>query len=209
LSLDTFAGYDLLCVSQDPDFLIFDTAELRQWLRDQQPARAIDRLLIHHTWQPDYADFDGTNHLRLQAGMRKYHKETRGWVDIGQHFSVFPDGKVVTGRTLELDPACTKGANVGSICIENVGNFDEGGDVMTPIHREAILEAAAWVCERWWIPVDSEHVIYHHWFDLNTGRRTEGTGVTKTCPGSAFFGGNTVEAAEANFLPQVWMKIES
>ena len=171
--------------------------------------RAIDRVLIHHTWQPDYTDFDGSNHLALQEGMRRFHVDTRGWVDIGQHFSVFPDGKVVTGRSLDLDPACTKGANVGAICIENVGNFDEGGDVMTGVHRDAILETAAWVCERWSIPVDSEHVLYHHWFDLETGKRTDGTGVTKSCPGTGFFGGNSVEAAEMGFLPLVWMKIES
>jgi hypothetical protein len=196
-------------VLRNDRFQIFTTEELRGWLWDQTPAREVDRVLIHHTWQPNYADFDGSNHLALQEAMRKYHVETRGWVDIGQHFSVFPDGLVVTGRSLEIDPACTKGANVGSVCIENVGNFDEDGDVMTPVHREAILETAAWICNRWLIPVDSEHVLYHHWFDLETGLRTDGTGVTKSCPGTGFFGGNKVNDAQAAFLPQVALKIES
>ena len=46
-------------------------------------------------------------------------------------------------------------------------------------------------------------IVYHHWYDLDTGKRTNGTGNTKTCPGTAFFGGNTTEAAAANFIPLV------
>src|SRR5579862_658275 len=202
-------GYSEIRMPPGDGFKIFDSYELRIWLRELDLERPIERVLIHHTWAPSYKDFDGTNHLALQAAMKKLHVETNHWDDIGQHFSTFPDGKIVTGRSLELNPACTKGANVHAICIENVGNFDEGADEMTPIHRETILETTAWICERWKIPIDSDHVLYHHWFDLNTAQRTDGTGVTKTCPGSAFFGGNTVEAADANFMPQVFMKIES
>ena len=46
-------------------------------------------------------------------------------------------------------------------------------------------------------------VVYHHWYDLNTGKRIakEGTGSTKTCPGTNFFGGNTVEAFKKELLP--------
>ncbi len=196
-------------MKQDAGFHIFESYELREWLSQIELERSIERVLIHHTWSPSYKDFDGKNHIALQAGMKKYHVETRGWDDIGQHFSTFPDGKIVTGRPLELTPACTKGVNVHAICIENVGNFDTGFDLMADIHRETILETAAWICERWRIPIDSDHVLYHHWFDLNTGLRTDGAGTTKTCPGTGFFGGNSVESAEAFFMPLVAMKIES
>jgi hypothetical protein len=196
-------------VQSDEQFLTFDSYELRRWLLEQEVQREIQRVLIHHTWSPNYTHFNGSNHLALQAGMRRYHMVDRGWDDIGQHFSTFPDGKILTGRPLELTPACTKGANVNAVCIENVGNFDLGGDEMTDVHRETILETTAWICERWNIPVNSDHVVYHHWFDLNTGLRTDGTGVTKTCPGTNFFLGNAVEDAEAHFMPQVYLKIES
>lgn len=191
------------------EFLAFGTDQLRAWLSTQEVLRPIERVLVHHTWSPSYKDFDGTNHQELQAAMKLYHTRTRGWDDIGQHFSTFPDGIVLAGRPLSLNPVCTKGANTHSICIENVGNFDAGGDEMTAVHRETILETTAWICDRWMIPVDSDHVLYHHWFDLNSGSRTDGAGVTKTCPGSAFFGGNSVESAEAFFLPLVALKIES
>lgn len=191
------------------EFLKFDSIGFREWLWKQDVVRPIERLLIHHTWKPDYSNFDGTNHFALQAAMQRFHTVDRGWDDIGQHFSTFPDGTIVTGRSLESHPACTKGANVSAVCIENVGNFDEGADEMTPEHREMILKASAWICERWGIPVDAEHILYHHWFDLNTGLRTDGTGVTKSCPGTAFFGGNRCQDAEAHFLPLVFLKLES
>ncbi len=182
---------------------MMDAEQFRAWLHDQEPSREITRLLIHHTWSPNYSHFKGDNHQALQAGMKKYHVVDRGWDDIGQHVSIFPDGKILTGRPLNLNPACTRGANVGAICFENVGNFDLDGDQMTEVQAKAILEASAWVCDRFAIPVDRDHVLYHHWYDLNSGLRTEGTGVTKSCPGTGFFGGNTVEAAEAHFFPLI------
>lgn len=196
-------------VQQDGFILFEDAGEMRKWLHELEIWRGIDRLLIHHTWQPNYKSFNGSNHFALQKGMQRFHMRDRGWIDIGQHFSTFPDGTVMTGRSLEFDPACTRGANLGAICIENVGNFDEDGDVMADAHRECILETSAYICERWGIPINAEHILYHHWFDLNTGRRTDGTGVTKSCPGTGFFGGNSVEAADAFFMPLVKLKLES
>lgn len=190
-------------------FTIMTPDEFRFWLGEQEVWRTVHRLLIHHTWSPNYSNFNGSNHAALQKGMQRFHTVDRGWDDIGQHFSIFPDGLIVTGRSLEKDPACTRGANAGAICFENVGNFDLGGDEMTPAQARAILECSAWVCERFSIPVDSDHVVYHHWFDLNTGLRTDGKGTTKSCPGTNFFGGNSVEAAEAHFLPLIQHILES
>ena len=31
------------------------------------------------------------------------------WADIGQHFAIFPDGEIVTGRSMETSPACIRG----------------------------------------------------------------------------------------------------
>ncbi|MBS1720334.1 MAG: N-acetylmuramoyl-L-alanine amidase [Armatimonadetes bacterium] len=184
--------------------LIIDQADFHDWIESILVDRPVTRLLIHHTWSPSYKNFNGSNHLELQEGMRKFHTKDRGWADIGQHFSTFPDGKIVTGRSLEMDPACTKGANQNAICIENVGNFDDEGDIMTELHMKTIVEAAARVCGKWHIPVDADHVLYHHWFDLNSGQRNDGIGgTTKSCPGSNFFGGNRPEDAEAHFFPLI------
>ncbi len=54
---------------------------------------------------------------------------------------------------------------------------------------------------------DKNSVVYHHWYDLKTGKRANGSGITKSCPGTAFFGGNTIESAELNFYPLITQKL--
>ncbi len=140
--------------------------------------------------------------------MQYYHTVVNGWQDIGQHFSIFPDGMIVTGRDLETSPACIFGFNSNAICIENVGNFDHGGDTMRPEQRAAIIRVTAALCKRFRIPVNANRIVYHHWFDLGTGERTNGSGSTKSCPGTNFFGGNKVSDAETNFLPLVQKAVD-
>lgn len=185
------------------DFLILEPEAFEGWLQNQTVARTVLYIQQHHTWSPSYKQFIGSNHLALQKGMRNFHKNQNGWQDIGQHFTIFPDGKIVTGRSLEVSPACIFGANKNAICIENLGNFDIGGDEMTPEQRAAIIRVTAALCKRFNIPVNTDRIVYHHWFDLSTGERTDGAGTTKTCPGTNFFGGNTVEAARLNLIPEV------
>lgn len=184
-------------------FTLLTPTEFETWITQQNVARTILYVQEHHTWSPNYQHFTGKNHFELQKGMQNFHKNTNGWMDIGQHFSIFPDGMIVTGRNLELSPACIRGFNANAICIENIGNFDEGNDLMTGEHHEAILRVTAALCKWYRIPVNSDRVVYHHWFDLDTGARTNGSGKTKSCPGTAFFGGNSVSDAEHNFLPLV------
>lgn len=184
-------------------FTLFTPEEFEGWIAQQNVARTVLYLQQHHTWAPSYVHFRGDNHFELQRSMQNFHRNSNGWMDIGQHFSIFPDGMVVSGRNLELSPACIFGFNAHSVCIENVGNFDRGGDTMRPEQREAIVRVTAALCRRFNIPITTDRIVYHHWFDLGTGNRTNGTGSTKSCPGTAFFGGNKVPDAEANFLPLV------
>lgn len=177
--------------------------EFETWLSQQNVARTVLYIQEHHTWSPSYVHFKGDNHFDMQRGMQNFHKNVNGWMDIGQHFSIFPDGMIVTGRSLEESPACIFGFNANAICIENIGNFDKDGDTMSLQQRESIVLATAALCKRFVVPTNSARLVYHHWFDLRDGSRTNGDGTTKTCPGTAFFGGNKVTDAEKNFYPLV------
>ena len=177
--------------------------EFKTYLKGIKVARTVLRVQQHHTYSPSYAHFKGTNQFSLQKGMKNYHVNQNGWSDIGQHFSTFPDGSIVTGRSLERSPACIFGANANSICIENVGNFDQGADNMTDAHKELIVGVTAALCERFGLAVDTQKIIYHHWFNLSTGTRNNGTGGNKSCPGTNFFGGNSVSDCETNLLPLI------
>ena len=167
------------------------STDLEDWLGSKPVARKVTRIQLHHTWKPNYADFDGGNHQRLQDSMRRYHMEERGWSDIGQHITIFPDGVVMMGRSLEKNPAGIVGANRGAICIECLGDFDEGKDTMSEAQRRAIIETVAILCKHFRIGVSNDTVIYHHWF------------AEKSCPGTAFFNGNSKSDAELYLYPSI------
>lgn len=184
-------------------FLLFDTvAEYAASLDTTIVTRRVVLVQNHHTFIPNYSHFRGNNHFALLQGMENAHLE-RGFAEIAQNLTTFPDGTVAVCRSMDKIPAGIKGANTGGICMEHTGNFDVGGDTMSAEQRETIVQLNAALCRKFALSPNTNTIVYHHWYDLNTGERTNGTGTTKTCPGTAFFGGNTVADAAAHFVPLV------
>lgn len=184
-------------------FTLFETLdEFAQFI--QKPVqRQIKLVQNHHTAEPSYNDFNGQNHFQQLKGMKSFHVNERKFSDIAQNLTTFPDGTIAICRPMDENPAGIKGANTGSICIEHVGNFDKGQDKMTAAQRECIINMNALLARRFKLKLDTNAFVYHHWYDLDSGMRKNGAGNTKTCPGTNFFGGNTVAACQANFLPLI------
>ncbi|SMC46741.1 N-acetylmuramoyl-L-alanine amidase [Moheibacter sediminis] len=189
-------------------FTKMNISEFRTYISQLRIARTILTIQQHHTYIPSYIHFKGNNHFELQRGMKNTHINQNGLADIGQHFSIFPDGEILTGRSLEKSPACIYGNNANSICIENVGYFDKGHDEMTDAQKEAVIVVTAALCEKFNFTPDTNKIVYHHWFNLATGKRNNGSGNNKSCPGTNFFDGNKVEDCEKNFIPLVKKAIE-
>lgn len=183
-------------------FTLIEIDEFENWIKNKQVSRTINKVQLHHTYSPSYSNFNGNNHFTLQQNMKNYHVNSRGFQDIAQHFTIFPDGKICTGRSLNINPAGITGGNSGAICIENLGNFDKGGDNMTDAQQQAIVRVVMSLCNKFNLD-PSTSVVYHSWFtsggtylgDYIAGRST------KTCPGTNFFGGNTRKSFEKNLLP--------
>ncbi len=74
---------------------------------------------------------------------------------------------------------------------------------MTNEQKQSIVGVTAMLCERFNIPVNTDFIVYHHWFDLSSGVRNNGKKNNKSCPGSNFFGGNKVADCQNNFIPLV------
>lgn len=188
-------------------FLKMNLEEFKEWLAKQHVARTILKIQQHHTFLPSYIHFNGTNHFERQRAMANHQILTNGWNNIGQHFTIFPDGTILTGRSLELTPACIFGQNANAICIENFGNFDLGKDMMTRLQESAIVQVTSLLCNKFNIPINTNHIVYHHWFNLSNGIRNNGTKNNKSCPGASFFSGNKVEDCQQYFLPLISKKI--
>jgi hypothetical protein len=193
-------------MEQQGKFLLLSLEEFTVWLDGLRLVRKIKVIQNHHTWLPDYKVFNNRNddkHFVLLRAMERSHKE-RGFSEIAQNITTFPDGSIAICRNLENIPAGIKGANMNGICIEHVGNFDIGKDVMHDNHKKTIVAVNALLCEKFKIPVGTDCIVYHRWYDLNSGKRiNDAEGTTKSCPGSNFFGGNTLFACEQNFIPLI------
>ena len=182
----------------------YTISEFKKYVDALRVSRNISLIQIHHTYSPSYKQFTGSNHIALQSNMRSYHIKSNGWSDIAQHFTIFPDGVIVTGRSMEMIPAGIKGANSGAICIECLGNFDCGGDKMKDSQKNAIVAVIKILADKFGVNPESG-VTYHSWWtsdgkkigDYNAAKSA------KTCPGTNFFGGNSHSAFEKNLLPLI------
>ena len=82
--------------------------------------RPIDHIIIHCTATPP--DWWGKAKTSAKvAEVRRWHKDQRGWSDIGYHYLIDRDGTVAIGRPLERIGAHTRGHNTGSIGIALFG----------------------------------------------------------------------------------------
>ena len=191
--------------------------EFKSWLQKQGNYNYTG-IQIHHTASPSYKHFykaNGTHEdeLTRQNNMKSYHVNTNGWDDIAQHFTIFPNGKIVTGRSLANTTAIgIRGWNYNKICIEIYGNFDHGQDVMTNEQKQAVIAVYGELCKKFNITPSISTIRCHAWFtaggtylgDYNAGRSA------KTCPGTNFMGfGNSKSAIENNFIPLVRNYINS
>ena len=186
-------------------------AEFKTWIHKQGNYKYTG-LQVHHTWMPDYSCFykaDGKHEdeLTRQYNTQQYHKKTNGWGDIAQHFTIFPNGAIVTGRKLSNTTAIgIKGWNSNKICIEIYGNFDKGKDVMTKEQKDAVITVYGELCKKFKITPSISTIRCHAWFtaggtylgDYNKSKSA------KTCPGTNFMGfGNSKEAIRDNFIPLI------
>lgn len=185
--------------------------EFKTWITKQGNYKYTG-IQIHHTWSPSYKNFykaDGSHEdeLTRQNSMKTYHVKTNGWADIAQHFTIYPNGVVVTGRKLSnTTPVGIKGWNSNKICIEIYGNFDKGGDTMTAEQKQAVITVYGELCKKFKITPSADTIRCHAWFtaggtylgDYNKGKSA------KTCPGTNFMGfGNTKAAIQNNFIPLI------
>ena len=193
-------------------FTRFDTeSEFKNWLKNQKVTRTVNKLQLHHTGAPCYANFYKSgggheNELSRQLSMKNFHVNTRGMSDIAQHFTIFPNGKIVTGRSLNKNPAGITGWNTGAICVEIYGNFDKGQDTMTAEQKKAVVMLYGELCKKFNLTPSTNTIRCHAWF--TSGGTYLGDYIAgksrKTCPGTNFMGiGNSKSAIENKFIPMV------
>lgn len=199
-------------------FTLFEkTSEIGPWLKKQKVTRKITRLQVHHMDLPNYSTWEKTDkkvfdepHFGRTESLNSYGKSKWGYSDghgkyIAQHFNVFPDGKITTGRHLNSTPIGIRGWNTNAICIEIYGDFDKGKDVMTAAQKKAVIALYGELCKRFKIKPSTSTIRPHCWF---TARGTylgkyDPSRSAKTCPGTNFMGYGCSTTGFAKFIKEV------
>lgn len=138
----------------------------------------ITEVHVHHTLRPDHKSFNGKNHRALQDGMKRFHVKARGFQDIAQHLTVYPDGSVMTGRNPNVPPASAQGYNDSDpdkqhpFMFEMVGNFDRGHDTLEGKQLESAILITKFLMDQ------GAKVRFHN--QCLIGGRSP-----KTCPGTS------------------------
>ena len=197
--------------------LLENEKDVKNWLAKQKVSRRITRLQVHHMDLPNYSTWEKTDkkvfsepHFGRTQSLDSYGKSTWHYSDghghyIAQHFNVFPDGKITTGRNLNSTPIGIRGWNTGAICIEIYGCFDKGKDTMTSAQKKAVIYLYGELCKRFNIPVNTTHIRPHCWF--TAGGTYLGKYIplrsAKKCPGTNFWGYGCSPEGFAHFIKDV------
>ncbi|MFA5141253.1 MAG: peptidoglycan recognition family protein [Elusimicrobiota bacterium] len=108
--------------------LLFPVLSRGDWGAAASHGAAVDgapRLItIHHTAGTQTLSRGQT--ISEVRGIQSAHQGGNGWADIGYHFLIDGQGRVVEGRRLGQVGAHTEDHNSGNIGISMLGNFDEG-----------------------------------------------------------------------------------
>lgn len=202
--------------------------EIEKHIKSLKITRSINKIQIHHMDLPDYDCWEqdlkrwGDNaELNRTNSLDEYGKRTWGndandghGHFIAQHFNVFPNGHVTTGRDINDTPIGIRNWNTGAICIEIYGDFDKGKDNMTKAQMQTVIALIGSLADKINVPVSDKYIRAHGWF---TASGTYLNGYypgrsCKSCPGEEFteaFGGlingygNSKDAFNKYFYPKI------
>lgn len=207
-------------------FIRFDNiCEFAHWLANKKVSRKINKLQVHHMDLPNYntwnntdkrvyktsPELDRTNSLNTY-GKNTWNSPDRNGKYIAQHFSIFPNGKITTGRDLNSTPIGIKGWNQGAICVEIYGDFDYKQDVMTSSQKKSVIALYALLCEKFNLTPGPNTIRPHCWFTSSGTYLGDYKPLksAKSCPGTNFMEiGNTKSAFINKFYPMIKNHMEN
>lgn len=158
-------------------FVPIKTFELEDYLSTIEVDRDITHIQIHHTWRPTKRGYElAKDKEQVIRSIYLYHTQSLGWSDIGQHFTVSPDGLVWDGRDLNKDPAGIRGYNKGGVSTEIIGNFNVGQEVLVGSQLESVLQLCLVLIEKF--QLSTLDVVFHR--DKAPYKSCPGTSIEKS-----------------------------
>lgn len=115
---------------------------------------ATTRIFVHHTVTPR-SGVDTFYHGDVRGRIKTMHL-ARGFSDVGYHFIVTGEGRILLGRDERDIGAHVKGSNYDSIGVACLGWFNDDRDTMTvgDAQYNALCDVLAHLCRRYALPVE-------------------------------------------------------
>lgn len=119
-------------------------------------SRKITEVIHHCAATPEGKDFTVDD-------IRAWHK-ARGWSDVGYHYVVYRDGRIMLGRPIGQVGSHVAGHNTGTIGIVYIGGVSADGnmakDTRTAAQRSSLLWLTAQLCRKFSITKVTGHNQY-------------------------------------------------
>ncbi len=146
------------------------------------------KLTIHESDTPNNDTISAAARVRQ---IQSYHRDVRGWCDIGYHFLISSDGEIYEGRPITRLGAHTAGANTDNVGIALIGSFNQVAPSSAQLAATSALLRA--IATQYGITLSRTTV---------KGHREQGTTETD-CPGEKTFAllPSIVEAAKRGDVP--------
>ncbi len=85
----------------------------------------INFITVHHDGMSAFYDMDERNSVNRIESIRRFHRDNRGWGDIGYHYIIDRAGRIWEGRPIGFQGAHVGNHNEGNIGVLLLGNFDQ------------------------------------------------------------------------------------
>jgi len=157
----------------------------------------VEAAFVHHTVNAN--DYGPQDSAAIVRAICRYHRDTKGWRDIGYNFLVDRYGQIFEGREGGIDQAVigaqAQGYNGVSTGVANIGTFS--GVAQTQAAVQAMAELLAWKLTLHGVPVEGQVTVLSGGGPSN--RFSAGTPVTferisghrdadaTSCPGNALY----------------------
>lgn len=129
----------------------------RRWARGNPVPVRMNRMLpvryitVHHDGMDRFTGSTQGDAMARLERIRRFHRETRGWGDIGYHFAVDRSGRIYECRPLGWQGAHVKDHNEGNLGVVALGNFDE--QTPTSAQVEGVRRQVALLMQRYYVPI--------------------------------------------------------
>ncbi len=120
------------------------------------PLGNVTRLTVHHAGGKAFWNTDAAATYKSLESIRSGHR-SQGWADIGYHFIVDRDGRVLEGRSLRYQGAHVSDNNEQNIGVMALGNFEQQSP--SPRQLQALNATLNALCAAYHLPV---HRVYTH-----------------------------------------------